>query len=115
MRGSQNACNLCSSGRLNQTVDGRSCTLATAVAVLPPLGAAALPGREGVRDAPREGAPLGVLGGGEGLTCMDKVTLGVMPWALWDPPPAQNTGQTCNKKEDFLLTAIVVKLNSPGS
>ena len=61
----------------------------------PPLGAALrpLPGREVARDGAAEGGPEGSF---EGLMCMERVTLGVMPLALFELLPAQSTGQTCS-------------------
>ena len=98
--GSKKACSRCSSGKLNQTVDGRSCTLATAVALPPLLGAAPrpLPGREVARDGAWEVEPEGGFGGVEGLMYMERVTLGVMPLALVELLPAQSTGQTCSTR-----------------
>ena len=78
-------------------MDGLSFTLATAVALPPLLGASLppLPGREVARDGPWEGNPKGGVVGVEGLMCIERVTLGVMPSALREPLPAHSTGQTC--------------------
>lgn len=78
-------------------MDGLSLTLATAVAVPPLLGAALPPllGREVARDGPWEGNPEGGAGGVEGLMCIERVTLGVMPSTLRELFPAHSTGQTC--------------------
>ena len=64
----------------------------------PPLGAALrpLPGREVARDGALEGGPEGRFAEVEGLMCTERVTLGVMPLALFELPPAQSTGQTCS-------------------
>ena len=65
----------------------------------PPLLGAALrplPGREVAHDDAWEGEPKGGFGLVEGLMYMERVTLGVMPLALFELLPAQSTGQTCS-------------------
>ena len=68
---------------------------------LPPLlGAALRPllGREVARDGAPDGGPVGGFELVEGLMCMERVTLGVTPLALFELLPAQSTGQTCSNQ-----------------
>lgn len=107
--GSRKACKRCSSGRLSQTVDGRSLMSATAVAGLPPL---LLP----------VGALMGLLGGlwpllvpaveeeaevgSDVWRLMESWRLGVTPGDLIPTPPAHITGQTCMHLSELLRRHI---------